>query len=88
MTDSDTPPKYDIKTLEAVVLEIAAELHPELLSARGLTLRIVSNRDDDREVGTATGAICNLRESGLFCDRDDEVIELTPAVLRAVALLT
>jgi hypothetical protein len=86
--DNDTPPKYDLAIVESAVLEIAAELHPEHLSAGELTLRIVSDPDDDREVETAGKAIRGLREFGLFKVRDDEIVEPTPAALRAVALLT
>lgn len=88
MTDSETPPKYDVAIVEAVVLEMAAELHPQRLTANDLLLRIVSDPDDSREVGTATHAIRSLRELGLLSDRDDEVVEPTPAALRACALLT
>lgn len=87
-TDSDTPPKYNLAIVEGAVLEIAAELHPEHLSAGALKLRIVSDPDDEREVETAAQAIRGLREFGLFCDRDDEIVEPTPAALHAVALLT
>jgi len=85
---TDTPPKYDVAIVEAVILEEAVELHPQHLTARELWLRIVSNADDTREVETATQAIRNLRELGLFADRDDEIMEPTPATLRACALLT
>jgi hypothetical protein len=88
MTNSETSPKYDVAIVEAVVLEIAAELHPQKLTARELSLKIVGNAEDAREVGTATQAIRNLREFGLFADRDDEIMEPTPAALRACALLT
>ncbi len=87
MTD-DILPKYNVATVEAVILEEAAELHPRHLTDRELWLRIVSDADDAREVETATEAIRNLREFGLFANRDDEVIEPTQAALRAVALLT
>ena len=87
MTDRDTPPKYDLAIVESVILEVAAELHPRHLTARELSLRIVSDADDRREVETAAQAIRNLREFGLFRDRDDEIVEPTPAALRAVALL-
>ena len=82
------PPKYNIATVEAVILELAAELHPDNLTATDLSLKIVSNADDTREVETAAQAIRGLREFGLFADRDDEIVEPTPAALRAVALLT
>jgi hypothetical protein len=87
-TDSDTPPKYNLKIVEAVVLEIAVELHPEHLSGDELSTRIVGNANDQREVETLAQAIRNLREFGLFRNRDDEIVELTPAALRAAALLT
>jgi hypothetical protein len=88
MSDSETPAKYDVSKVEAVVLEVAAELHPEHLSAGGLLLKIVGDPDDGREIETGEQAIGNLREFGLFCDRDDEIVEPTAAALRAVALLT
>jgi hypothetical protein len=87
MTDSETPPQYNVAKVEAVILEVAAELHPEHLTARDLSLRIVRDADDSREVETATRAIRNLREYGLFSDRDDEIVEPTRGALRAVALL-
>lgn len=87
MAGSETPAKYDLAIVEAVVLEVAAELHPQHLTARDLSLRIVSDRDDSTEVETAAQAIRNLRELGLLRDRDDEIVEPTQAALRAVALL-
>jgi hypothetical protein len=88
MTKPDTSPNYNVAIVEAVILEVAAELHPEHLSAGGLSLKIISDPDDSREVETAAQAIRNLREFGLFSDRDDEIVVPTPAGLRAVALLT
>ena len=88
MTDADTSPSYDVAKVEAVILEVAAELHPEHLSTGGLLLKIVSNPDDAREIETGVQAIRNLREFGLFADRDDEIVQPTPAALRACALLT
>lgn len=88
MANSETSPKYDVAVVEAVILEVAAELHPQKLTGRELSLRIIGNADDAREVETATQAIRNLREFGLFADRDDEIVEPTPAALRACALLT
>lgn len=86
-TGSDTPPKYNLAIVESVILEVAAELHPQHLTARELSLKIVSDPDDSREVETASQAIRGLREFGLFRDRDDEIVEPTPAALRAYALL-
>jgi len=84
------PPKaqYNVAIMETVILEVTADLHPVHLSKADLTLKIVSDPDDDKEVGTAAQAIRNLREFGLFADRDDEIVEPTPAALRAVARLT
>jgi hypothetical protein len=88
VTDSETPPRYDVAKVEAVILEVAAELHPQHLTARELSLKIISDAEDTREVKTATQAIRNLREFGLFSIRDDEIVEPTPAALRACALFT
>lgn len=88
MTKADTSPQYDIAKVEAVVLQVAAELHPQHLTTREISLEIVSDADDAREVETAAKAIKGLREFGLFAVRDDEIVEPTPAALRACALLT
>jgi hypothetical protein len=88
MTHPETPPKYIVATVEAVILEVAAELHPQNPTAKELALKIIGDPDDAREVETAAQAIQGLREFGLFADRDDEIVEPTPAALRAVALLT
>ncbi len=89
MTNADaSPPKYDVAVVEAVILEVAAELHPKNLTAKELALRIISDADDPREVETAAQAIRGLREFGLFANRDDEIVQPTPAALRACALLT
>jgi hypothetical protein len=84
------PPKaqYNVAMMETVILEVAAALNPVRLSEADLTLKIVSDPGDDREVATATRAIRNLREFGLFAERDDEIVEPTPAALKACALLT
>lgn len=81
------PPKYNLAIVEAATLEVAAELHPQYLTARELLLKIVSNPDDNREVEIADQAIRGLREFGLFRDRDNEIVEPTPAALHAYALL-
>ncbi len=88
MTNADTSPKYDVAKVEAVILEVAAELHPEHLSIGGLLLKIVSDPDDAKETETGVQAIRNLREFGLFANRDGEIVEPTPAALRACVLLT
>lgn len=85
---NDPPPKYNIEVVEAVILEIAAELHPEHLPTRELISKIVSDLDDEREVETASQAVRRLKELGLIRERDDEVVEPTRATLHVVALLT
>jgi hypothetical protein len=87
MTESRIPPKYDVAVVESVLLEVVAELHPQHLTVRELSLRIVSDASDGREVEIAATAIRNLREFGLLSGRDDEIVEPTPAALRAYALL-
>jgi hypothetical protein len=88
VTSSGIPPKYNVAIVESVILEVAAELHPQNLTTKELVLRIISDADDTREVETAAQAIRGLREFGLFADGEDEVVQPTPAGLRAVALLT
>lgn len=88
MTNADTSPNYDVAKVEAVILEVAAELHPKKLTARELSLKVISDADDAREVETAAQAIEGLHEAGLFSLRTDETVEPTPAALRACALLT
>lgn len=88
MTNADTSPNYDMAKVEAVILEVVAELHPEHLPTGGVLLKVVSNSDDAREVKIGAQAIRNLREFGLFVNREDEIVEPTPAALRACALLT
>lgn len=83
-----TPPKYNVAVVESVLLEVAIDLHPQHLTARELSLKIVSDSNDSRETETAAHAIRGLREFGLFADREDEIVELTPAALRVCALLT
>ena len=87
MTADRVSPKYDLATVEAVLLEMAAELHPRHLTARDLSLEIVSDPDDGREVETAAEAIRNLQEYGLLSVGEDGSVTPTPAALRAVALL-
>jgi hypothetical protein len=88
MTKPDTSPNYDVAIVEAVILEVAADLHPQNLTAKELALKIISDADDTREVETAAQAIRGLHEFGLLSVRDDEIVMPTRAALRAVALLT
>jgi hypothetical protein len=88
MTDSELPAKYDVAKVEAVILEVAAELDPQHLTVVELTQRIVTDPDDHREIATAVRAIRDLRECGLCAPRHDEIVEPTAAAVRAVKLLT
>lgn len=88
-TDDAPSPKYNRPVVAQAILEAAVELHPKVLTARELSLRIIADPEDRREVETAMQAIGDLKQSGLFADRgDDEIAEPTAAALHAVALLT
>jgi len=82
------PPQYVIATVEAAILEIDAELHPQRLTAVGLAAKVIAQPSDAREVEVAEQAVRNLREFGLFRECDDESLEPTGTALHAVALLT
>ena len=88
MADRETPPKYDVTKVEAVMLELVAKLHPTHLTKAALLSEIVANMRDHREVRTTAEAINGLREFGLIHPRSDNLVEPTPAALHAVALLT
>lgn len=81
-------PNYDIVVIEGVMLRVAAELHPRRFDAKELSRHVVTDPKDPREVEAAAQAIRGLREFGLIGHRDDDIVELTPPALRAVALLT
>jgi hypothetical protein len=82
-----TLPNYDVKIVETVILEIAAELHPKHLSTGGLLRKIAHDPSDEREIETGILAIRNLREVGVFAQRNDEIVELTPPAYRAAERL-
>ncbi|HSS04071.1 MAG TPA: hypothetical protein VLK89_02635 [Solirubrobacterales bacterium] len=87
-SNAGTPPRYDLAMVTQVILEEALEIDPQHLTVSELSRRIVTDPDDSREVETATQAIRDLRQSGLFCySDDDQVVEPTPAALRAYELL-
>jgi hypothetical protein len=86
--ETPMPPKYDVAVVEAVILEVAAELHPEHLSISALLRKIVGNPEDAREIEIGTQAIHGLKAADLLAERHDELVEPTPAALRACALLT
>jgi hypothetical protein len=74
--------------VEAVMLEVAAELHPQCLTREGLMQRIVTKPNDQREVETASWAINTMREFGVLGRREDGIVELTVPALHVTALLT
>jgi len=80
--------EYDVAKVEAVLLVVAADLYPRRLSMRDLSLEVVVDPDDDREMEVARRAIFNLKAYGLFQEWPGEGIEPTPPGLRAVVLLT
>ncbi len=81
-------PKYDLAVVEGAILEVAAELHPQRLTAQELALRIVGDPADEREVETAKQAINNLHEFGLFREGQGDIVDPTQTTLHVVALLT
>lgn len=86
-TASAMPPKYNPELVEHVILVEIIEQHPARLTVGELSLRIVADPADSREVEIATGAIRDLRRSGLIRYRsDDLVVEPTHTALRAAAI--
>ncbi len=80
--------KYDPELVERAVLEEILRLYPQRLTVEEMSLRIVGDPEDEREVETAAEAIRSLRASGLVRYRNDEqLVEPTQAVLRYVALM-
>ena len=50
-TDDATSPKYNRPVVAQAILEAAVEIHPRLLTTRELSLRIIADPEDRREVG-------------------------------------
>ena len=88
MNDSRAQPGHDLRVVESAVLEIAVELHPTHLTAENLLQRVVSKRADALKIETARQAIASLRESGVFHEHDDGLLEPTRPTLRTAGLLT
>lgn len=89
MAGAGTPPKYDPFLAAQPILEEAVELAPRRLTVHELSLRVVTDPDDSREIETAARAIRGLRDSGLFSYRDDDqIVEPTRAAICAFHLLT
>lgn len=83
--DDSTPPKYQQDKVEAVVFEIAVE--SQRIATDDLLGQIVSDRDDEREVGTFANAVSTLREYGvLMADAGGGMIEPTPAAIKSAEL--
>lgn len=87
MMRGDDTQSDDQTAVEALMLRIAAERNPSHFTEDELIDEVVTDRGDEQEVATARGAIACLREFGVASPRDDAIVELAPAVLRAVALL-
>lgn len=85
--ENDLTPNYNVKIVETVILEIAAELHPRHLPTGGLLRKIAHDPSDEREIETGVLAIRNLREVGVLAQRDDEIVELTPPAYRTAERL-
>lgn len=81
------PAKYNLAIVEAIILEMAAELNPRHLKTKELCARIITNPKDAREIETVVHAIRNLREFGLFSNSNVDLVKATPAGLHAVKLL-
>jgi hypothetical protein len=82
-------PKYNVFLVAGLLLEDAVELHPQHLTTRELSLRIVVDPNDSKEIDTAAQAIRYLKESGLVeCKNDSKVVKPTLTARRAVVLLT
>lgn len=87
MSGEVASPNYNPALVRQVILDEALELHPQRLTIRELSLRIVSDPKDSTEVEAATEAICDLRRSGLLRYRnDDQVVEPTHAAFSAAEI--
>lgn len=86
--DAAGPAEYDRATVARLLFEEAVELLPNRLSASELSMRIVLNSEDVREVETAGEAICDLQRSGLIRHRRQGLMEPTLVAVCAHALLT
>jgi hypothetical protein len=82
------PPQYDLRQVEALLLEVSAEFKSKPLSVERLALRIICDPHDHKERETVTEAIRRLREVDLIRDREDDIVELTPGARRAIELFT
>jgi hypothetical protein len=77
----------DPALVRQVILDEALELHPQRLTVRELSLRIVSDPGDGSEMEAAADAIRDLRRSGLLRYRnDDQVVEPTHAAFSAAEI--
>jgi hypothetical protein len=81
-------PAYNREIVARAILEEVLRLHPERLTVDELSMRIVGDPEDEREVGTAAEAIYDLRASSLIRYRnDDQLVEPTQVVVRYVELV-
>lgn len=87
--DAPIPSKYNPDLVGQVILNEIIEQHPVRRTIGELSLRIVADPDDVREVETAIEAVRDLRRSGLVRYRDDDLlVEPTQPALRAFELLS
>lgn len=87
MARPDDHPNYNVHFVEAALLEVATMLHPERLTPRELSLRVVGDPEDGREVQVTATAMCGLHKFDLLRVHDDGTVGPTPAAVRAFALL-
>jgi hypothetical protein len=85
--ETNLHPKYVVARVETAILQVAVELHPQRLSTEAFLLEVVGDSDDRREAKVGIQAIDRLREVGLLAERDDGLIEPTPAAVRAAERL-
>lgn len=86
--DDDIPRKSgqsEQEQIESVILHIVVERRK--IATDDLLAEAVWKPGDEREVQTAKRAIDSLREYGLLMpERDDGVLEPTPAAVKSIAL--
>ena len=87
MTTGSASRCHNPALIEQVILEAAIELHPQRLTVRELSLRVISDPEDSIEVETTAHVIRDLRRSGLLRYRnDDQVVEPTHAAISSAAI--
>lgn len=80
--------QYDRATVARLMFEEAVELLPQRLTASELSMRIVLNPDDAREMETACAAIGDLLRARLIRRRQRGLVEPTLVAVCTHVLLT